>query len=148
MNKRLLLKLLPVAIVAAMGISLAASTAPPRAEAGVSAVTATAGLPSTVTISAENGSGVLTVTAPGGTLTCAISCTGNGTSAIAIDLGSSVVKTAATVSLTLNGTCAAGGTITVTAIQSAGSITTTSGATTVSCAVSCANVLLAGCCDG
>jgi hypothetical protein len=149
MNKRLVFKLLPVAIVAAVGIFWAASAAPPAAEAGVSAVSATAGMPSTVTVSAENGAGFLTVSANnGGTLTCNVTCTNNGTSTVGIDLGSSTVKTAATVTLTLNGTCATGGSITVTALQSSGSITTTSGQATVSCSIACTNVLLSGCCDG
>jgi len=147
MNKRLVFKLLPVAVIAAIGLFWAANTAP-QAEAGISSVSATAGLPSTVTVSAENGAGLVIVTASSGTLTCTVSCSGNGTSAITIDLGTSATKTAATITLTLNASCLTGGSITVTAFQGAGSVTASTGQTSVSCAVSCVNVLLSGCCDG
>src|ERR1700730_17791839 len=81
MNKRLVFKLLPVALVAAVGVFFGATTTP-KADAVVSGLTpatftATSGVPTSFSFTADN-SGPITVSASsvGATVALTASCTG------------------------------------------------------------------------
>lgn len=129
MNKRLVFKLVPVALLAAIGIFWASSAAP-RAEAGVSGISATA---SSVTVTTDSG-GTLVVTAPGAILTCTnVACSGNGTSTVSVTLSS-----ASTVAMAMScGTSV----VVVTATQGSSSQQSAQ----VACGFNCFNQLTAGC---
>jgi len=153
MNKRLVFKLLPVAVIAAIGVFFAATGAP-KVDATVTGLTPstfslTSGQTQTFSFLADN-TGVIGVSASssGATVSLSASCTGCGVSgsgaSIVVTPAVGSVSNAVAVSLTCTTASVTSSTIVLTVTQ--GNTSTSTGVCVSS--LSCVNVLLSGCCDG
>jgi len=155
MKKSLVWKLLPVAVMAAIGLFLAAK-APPQVDASVGTLSpgnnfvVNAGSPVGFSFTAGASAGNITITASSvaSTFINVTSCPGctvsnNGTSLvnIAAPVGTGVFS----VNFTLDVSCTASG-VPVSVTASQGNTSTSTGSTG-SCATSCATLLTAGCCN-
>jgi hypothetical protein len=150
MNRRLVFKLLPVALLAAVGLFWAAN-APPRAAASVGAIspaTFVANPSASFTFTADS-SGVIGVTAVSvAPVTLSASCTGCsviGTNPLSISPPAGTIIF--TVSLTLTASCTTSG-IPISVTASQGVTSTTATGFTGSCSVSCSGLFTTACCDG
>jgi len=154
MNKRLVFKLLPIALVAAVGIFFGATTTP-KADAVVSSLTpatftATSGVATTFSFIADNSGGIsVSASSVGATVALSASCTGcsvssSGGASLTITPAVGSVANVVGVSLTCTNITVSSASIVLTVTQ--GNSMSSTGVCVSS--VSCVNVLLSGCCDG